>query len=69
MVCLALSQVVIVERVASAPARFDDGFNFPLCKQGVAGSMPATSTKRFHCTRFFGFAFNLFSLVHASCAK
>jgi len=37
-----------------------------LCKQGVAGSIPATSTKRFHCTRFIEFAFNLFSPMHAS---
>jgi hypothetical protein len=32
MVCLDLSQVVIVERVASAPARFDK-FGFPLRRQ------------------------------------
>ncbi len=46
MVCLDLSQVVIAERVASAPARFDK-FCCPLCKQGVAGSIPATSTNCF----------------------
>ena len=42
--CLVLLQLVNFKRLASAPARFDK-FGLPLCKQGVAGSIPATSTK------------------------
>ena len=38
-----MSQLVFLKRVTSAPARFDK-VNVPLCKQGVAGSIPATST-------------------------
>jgi hypothetical protein len=43
--------------------------SFVLCKQGVAGSIPATSTNPFDCKGFTKLFPHLFSLLCTKCAK
>jgi hypothetical protein len=40
-----------------------------LCKQGVAGSIPATSTNPFDCKRLTELVFQLFLRLCTNCAK
>ena len=40
-----------------------------LCKQGVAGSIPATSTKPFHSERLSGFFAGSHSRMCMNCAR